>query len=52
MPVGLKLSLTGPLSPRDSGVLNHFQLSLSMGFNRSGRSKFAYQILADFSAEL
>lgn len=41
MPVGLKLSRTGPLNPHDSAVLNHFQLSLSEGFNLSGRSKFA-----------
>lgn len=51
MPVGFKCPLTDPQC-QDSGVLNHVQLSLSAGFNYSGRSKFAYQILAaDFSVE-
>lgn len=45
-----QLSLTDP-QRQDPGVPNHFQLSLSTGLNHSGRSKFAYQILAGISVE-
>lgn len=34
---------------QDSGALNHFQLSILMGLNHSGRSKFAYQIFGKLS---